>query len=1235
MNTQQHVEGLADTKLAEAETQSDVPAGNEQRSSQQAQRPGGQTSDGQGRTEDVLTQTGRQGNHPVDPATPRGSGNGSAYCSNLTKGEAERYQVIGEYARGGLGRVIKARDDRLGRVVAIKELLKTTRFAESLFMREALITARLQHPGIVPVHEAGRWPSGEPFYVMKLVSGRSLQELIREASNLPQRLALLPNVLAVVETVAYAHSQRVLHRDIKPANIIIGDFGETVVVDWGLARDGKQPLPIIQSLHDVAESSGRSGSGSAGSGSSGSGRGPAVTAQTGDSDSRFPGSSDSSWLISGNYSVSGKVIGTPAYMSPEQASGKDVDERADVYALGALLYEVLAGEQPYPGKRLQVVLDRVLAGPPTSLTERAKDIPLELVTIVEKAMARDPAERYASAKELAEDLKRYQTGKLVSAHEYTTWSLIRRWLWRHRSPVLVALTAFFLLAVMGALSVSRVIDERNEAQRQREQARVAQKKSEQRKNELLVLQAEASLDSDPTATVAWLKQTPLGGIAFRQARRLFDEAVARGVARHVIEHDDAVFAVNFVQNGEQVVSTGRDGIVRLTNVASGAQRVIGRSDEQFMLTAVSPDSRWLAATGEKGAIYLWDLSSTPPGDGEPVQPHILAGQGRMVIAMHITDDGSRLFARYGSGKATIWTLRPAPSDNPTDEISIDEAVALNSDGSRLVRSVAKRQYAMIDMATQKELWRIQLPGYIKALRFSPDNELLAVMDSNKTLHLIDSRTGESAELGQAWPIDWPWVLAFSPRGRWLAAPGEDWSIQVWDLSSRRLRVLRGHTNALFSIAFTRDETSLVSASDDGTARVWDLESRNVRVLRGHSDDVFTAAVSPSGKMVATGSFDSTVRIWPLELDHATRLSGHHHEPMSATFVGPDAVVSAGRSGEIRRWHVSQTDSELIAHGDHSSMAGKAVASTDGRYLSWLNRETGQIEVRDANTAARIELPGFTGPKAWLKRMVISSGGTAAAALAKDGTITTWQLDPARRIGVIRRPEVCDLAISPDGGQVAIVTPSSVELWYVEGHAIRAEIERPGDQPSCGEFSRPAALFAPNGQWLAVSGAQRGLLMWNTRTAEVLQYGAARQKIQCMAFAPDSSVLAASLSDRSVRLWSPGSKELKRLGRHGDAIGDVAFSPDGKTLATGSYDQTVRLWDVARGDMRVLLGHSQSVTDVAFSSDSRFLVSASRDHTVRVWNIRDSVIADAAVLRTKLDPATTAVIRSGRRLHTPR
>ncbi|MGH2900704.1 MAG: serine/threonine-protein kinase, partial [Solirubrobacteraceae bacterium] len=230
--------------------------------------------------------------------------------------DPERYRILGEHGRGGLGRVLRAHDLELGRDVAIKELISGGHMAELRFLREALITARLEHPSIVPVHEAGRWPDGTAFYAMKLVSGRPLRDLIAERPTVDQRIGLLHHVIAVADAIAYAHGRNIIHRDLKPSNVIVGDFGETVVIDWGLAKDlsvRDEPTPGGAPLTPLT---------------------PLTT--TGDHD----------------LTATGAILGTPSYMAPEQGRGEHVDQRADVYAIGGMLWDLCVLEKaPETGRQ--------------------------------------------------------------------------------------------------------------------------------------------------------------------------------------------------------------------------------------------------------------------------------------------------------------------------------------------------------------------------------------------------------------------------------------------------------------------------------------------------------------------------------------------------------------------------------------------------------------------------------------------------------------------------------------------------------------------------------------------------------------------------------------------------------------------------------------------------------------------------------------------------------------------
>ncbi|MFN0253915.1 MAG: protein kinase domain-containing protein [Kofleriaceae bacterium] len=438
-----------------------------------------------------------------------------------------------QLARGGMGRISIARDRRLGRTVALKELLTPSASLRTRFEREARITARLQHPSIVNLIEAGVWPNGEPFYAMKLVEGESIDRAVARCPTLALRLALLASVIAAVDAMAYAHSLQIVHRDLKPQNILIGEFGETVVIDWGLAKD-------LAELHGANEQGD-----------------PFRTASSTDT-------------------VAGSVMGTPAYMPPEQARGEIVGARADVYALGAILYHLLGGRAPYHGSTSSDTLDQVLAGPPPSIESLQPRLANDLVTIVAKAMARDPDARYATARELAEDLRRFQTGQLVAAHRYSMVERMRRWVGRHRAVVAIGSILVVLLAVVSTLSILRIVHERNLADAQRELAEERRTRAERQRaagEKLVDFQLiELKKRLEPIGRLDLLDGIGDSVLAYYDAVGTLDDAEDADALDRRLQ---ALFVLIDVERGRGNL----DGAMRLARVA------LGRSEH---LVAISP-----------------------------------------------------------------------------------------------------------------------------------------------------------------------------------------------------------------------------------------------------------------------------------------------------------------------------------------------------------------------------------------------------------------------------------------------------------------------------------------------------------------------------------------------------------------------------------------------------------------------------------------------------------------------
>ena len=334
-----------------------------------------------------------------------------------------RYVLGPVIARGGMGTILAAFDRRLSRSVAVKRMDGSAPSLAERFRREIRVTASLQHPGIVPIYDAGVLDDGQPFYAMRHVPGASLEQAIAECDE-GKRLGLLVPVLAAAEAVAYAHQRGIIHRDLKPSNILVGPFGETVVIDWGLAGIEET------SHHDHG------------------GHDPAAAPDP-------------------TTTCRGSVLGTPRFMAPEQARGEPATPESDVYALGGILYHALSGVPPVPDGAVSHVLERVARAEVRPLRDIAPGLPGDLVAIVERAMASAPEARYASCGELAADLRRFQTGQLVAAHRYSRGDLVRRFARRHRAALVFAALLAAILGVGGTLSVRRIVTEREHAEDER------------------------------------------------------------------------------------------------------------------------------------------------------------------------------------------------------------------------------------------------------------------------------------------------------------------------------------------------------------------------------------------------------------------------------------------------------------------------------------------------------------------------------------------------------------------------------------------------------------------------------------------------------------------------------------------------------------------------------------------------------------------------------------------------
>lgn len=1108
---------------------------------------------------------------------------GSAPRGTTAGDDDGRYELEGVHARGGIGRVVVAHDRRLNRTVAIKELLERTPSAEARFVREALIAARLQHPGVVPIHEAGRWPSGEPYYAMKLVSGRTLKELIADRAELDERLALLPKVLAVAETIAYAHSENVLHRDIKPANVVVGDFGETVVVDWGLAKDlsGDVEEPIVAEGEDATGAA-------------------------------------------GDATRAGNVMGTPSYMAPEQARGDDVDARADVFALGALLYEVLCGRPPYLGDDADEILAKALDGKPQPIDERQPDAPPDLCAIVRKAMAADPADRYPSAAPLAEDIRRFQTGQLVTARHYSTRTLMRRWIGRHRAGVAVVSAAVLVAIAMGAIGFGRVVEERNEARQQRAMAERAQAHAEDRSHELVFLQAQSRLARDPTAALAWLKNYPLDGRRAERLPAMIDEAIAMGVSSHVLPHASWVMMVDFVDR-DRVVTADMRGVLRIFDVHSGMSHEVADVGGKVWRAVLAPDRRTVAIGHFSGAIELVDLVT-----GE-ISQLVEETHDKTVDWVGFSGDGRRLASWSLDRELVVWNI--SSGERVFRREGDVTAADLSSDGRHVYLTTSDGGLSRIDLETGTASTIATMDGYAIRLIVDRAGKTALAHGHRGTIQLIDLASGVVRTVGEQPAM--PGWAEFSPSGRLAATAGTDATVRLIDVASGEQTVLRGHEDSIYQARFSADEELLVSASDDGTARVWHLESGNVRVLRGHQDDVLSVALRVDGGMLATASLDGSLRLWPFDFGDGRLLHGPGGERQMVRFEEDGAeLVVAGDGGVIRRWDLDSGEHrDIHLPWDRSVEKGYnylqlfgtyAVSVTGGRALA----------VHDLDTGAVTALSGYRDAKPIA--LSGSKDGHVIAAVYGRGQVRVWQLArPAEPLVIDRTTELQGGALSPDGNTLVVAVDRELEL--IDLQSTRASAKPPGEPtPVIRSVDLAAAgfevvgqmrfHFSPDGGKVAIVGKDNSGLIWNTVTGETIAVEVELLGMVSTAFSPDGRYLASAMSDRTVRLFDTETGEMRVFEGHRDLVMRVEFSPDGKLLASSSYDKTVRLWDVKTGEtVRVLRGHNSSVDGLGFSADGTQLAAAGRDGTVRLWQLAQLPSHEVSAVAERLRKATSAVV----------
>jgi serine/threonine protein kinase len=568
----------------------------------------------------------------------------------LTREIPGRYRQIREYARGGMGRILIVHDSDTGREVALKELISKVSAdgatvspeqavqgmdaRHARFLREVRITGRLEHPSVVPIYELGQRTDGTLYYTMKLIRGRTFEQAIEEAGPLPGRLGLLPHFMDLCQAVAYAHSRGIVHRDIKPSNVLVGEFGETVLIDWGLATAvGEREAPIAPGEKQEEE-------------------GAAGTRLT----------------------RHGASLGTPRYMSPEQIRGDlaRIAEPSDVFALGIMLYEILTGKHPYEGADTVALFHDVLTRDPVPVRSLEPKAPPELEAICRRAMNRKPEDRYAAAGELVNDLKRFQTGALVEAYRYNPMDRLRRFARRHAAILSTVAVALAAVIVTGAIAVFGIVREQAETELALYQASINLAYNAMDNGR--IEEAEEALARAPAAHrgLEW-------GLVQGMCRP--ERMVLRG-------HKDIVEYAAYSPDGTKIITCGHDSVAFVWDARTGEKlqelhipdntyhRALWTPDGSLLILSttsericvydagdyrmlrempgyapvISPDGKYLAAATQYGEVVtFYDVFS---GDVVRTFPKL----PEHIIQLALSDNGKQLAAGIDDGSVWVWSL---------------------------------------------------------------------------------------------------------------------------------------------------------------------------------------------------------------------------------------------------------------------------------------------------------------------------------------------------------------------------------------------------------------------------------------------------------------------------------------------------------------------------------------------------------------------------------------------------
>jgi WD40 repeat protein/serine/threonine protein kinase len=1065
------------------------------------------------------------------------TGKAASRPERSSAGAAERrigtYRVIRELGRGGQGQVYLAEDRRLGRKVALKLLPQhLTQSSDILlrFQREAAALAKLNHPGICAVYETGSH-EGAPYIAMQFIEGTSLAGVIAgqaesHRAGTPSPGAHVGRMTRIFERAARAlhsaHEAGLVHRDIKPGNILITREDDPVILDFGLAHHEGGSLPRL--------------------------------------------------------TRTGELMGTPAYMSPEQVGAEPlwIDRRTDVYSLGIALYEALTFRLPFEAPTVAGIYTRILRDSAPDPRRLNCAIRTDLKVILETALEKDRTRRYQTALDLAEDLRRHRQHETIRARPAGPMLRLRR-LARRNPAITVALVSLFLILAT-ALGVSLVLLDRVRSERDARQV-VLTRLEIQRADDFLAA-------GNASAGIAYLCDVLRADPSHRvAAERLVSAMVYRKFALPIsppLRHAGAVFTAQFSPDGRLVLTASADSTARLWDAVTGmpAGQPL-RHDGEVHHAGFSRDGALAATASKDGTARVWDGRTGSPVSG-------LLRHGGPVVHAAFSSDGRRLATASRDNTARLWDARSGePLSPPLAHGSPCLRLEFAPDGQRLLT---------ISEDSLARLWELG-PTFLPARELQAENKVMSAAFSprgTQVLMVLEGGggilwdLGRDVRLGETPRASRPVVhAAFSPDGLRVVTASWDHTARCFDAASLEpLGAAMRHGNPVSSAEFSPDGLRVVTASEDSTARVW--EARTGQALTEpipHGSRVWQARFSPEGRRVVTACADGTARVWLVAGRGAQPdILCHSGDVVTAAFSPQgDRLLTCSHDLTARVWD-AETARPLRAPFRQRDILHHGAFSPDGKH----------VVTASADRTARI----------W----DVESGAPSCDAFEHEGGVTFADFSPDGRL----------LATASAG--------AAVRVWRLETGALAFP---PLTQAGAATLAR----FSPDGSLLATAAEQTPVRLYDSRAGTLLhEADLHRSEVITLGFSPDGLKLVTCSRDNTARILDVRSREADEPLRHGNWVWDAAFSPDAALLATASADATVRIWRVKDGRPFLdPLRHDASVLAVRFSRDGERLLTATEAGTLRLWDTRTGLPSSEAleqpgpVFSARFDPAGERIL----------